>query len=406
MTTTMQKFWTIGGGKGGVGKSFLTASIGAVLARMNKSVIAVDADLGSANLHTYLGIKSPACTLLDVLDNKVSAQEVLLPTPEPGLKLISCAGDILGLANPDSERKERIMELISTLQADYILVDLGAGTSYNVLDFFNMSDEGIVIVAPDPASMQNAYAFIKNAVYRRIQRDFGDSPVVADALERCRTSEETSRPRTMMEFFELLCTTDPVIAEKVALLVESYRPLLIVNTATSAQDQRVAEIIQSASKRFLNVDIRFCGLIVVDPAVRRATQRLEMLDFDDDSSAAAQQIRKTVECLLNHSESDSAAIAPDGQSPEPATPTMGLNDNLDFMGKQFHIQTEDLGYTGRSITTQVFCDGRVILSTRCEYPAKVGAKSNRGQISDLMRRQHFNVIRELESKKVHALRSS
>ena len=62
-----QQFWTIGGGKGGVGKSFLTASMGVVLAEMGNSVIVVDADLGSANLHIFLGIKSPSHTLLDIL---------------------------------------------------------------------------------------------------------------------------------------------------------------------------------------------------------------------------------------------------------------------------------------------------------------------------------------------------
>jgi flagellar biosynthesis protein FlhG len=366
----------------------------------------VDADLGSANLHTYLGIKSPSHTLLDALEGKAAVADVLLPTPEPGLKLLSCAGDILGLANPDSERKDKIINFISSLQADYILVDLGAGTSYNVLDFFNISHEGIIIVAPDPASMQNAYAFIKSAIYRRIERDFNGNPVVADALDRCRTCEAVSRPRTMMEFFELLCTTDPLVAERVALLVESYRPLMIINTASSAQDQRVAEILQSASKRFLNVDIRFCGLIVSDPAVRRATQRLELLDFSDRPGLAAKQIQQTVSCLLNYSDSDSPSSARHAANPLPATPTMGLNDNVDFMGKQFHIQTEDLGYTGRSITTQVFCDGKVVLSAKSEYPVNLESQASRGEITDLMRRQHFNVIRELESKKVHILHSS
>ncbi len=398
-----QKFWTFGGGKGGVGKSFLTASAGIVLARTGKSVIAVDADLGSANLHTYLGIKNPAHTLLDILENRVGVEEGLLTTPVPGLKLLSCAGDILGMADPESSQKEKIIKFISELNADYILVDLGAGTSYNVLDFFNMSDEGIVIVAPDPASMQNAYAFIKTAIYRRIQRKFAEHEAVVSAIGRFRDADENSRPRTMMEFYNLLCSTDPGIAESVANLVDSYRPLMIINMAGSEQDQRVAEIIQSASKRFLNVNTRFCGLIVSDPAVRRTIQRMEMLDFDDENSIAAQQIRGTVQVLLNCGTADgTVARAPSGR-PAPKTPTMGLTDRLDFLGRQFHIQTEDMGFTGRSITTQVFCEGRVIFSTKSEYPTSVNGQGDRNLISEMMRQQHFNVIRELESKKSQML---
>ncbi len=82
---------------------------------------------------------------------------------------------------------------------------------------------------------------------------------------------------------------------------------------------------------------------------------------------------------------------------------MGLNDELEILDKHLHIQTEDLGYTGRCITTQVFCRGRVILSTKSAYPSTISDGNARGQITELMRRQHFNVIRELESKKVRLL---
>jgi flagellar biosynthesis protein FlhG len=400
------KFWTFGGGKGGVGKSFLTASVGVALAQMGKSVIVVDADLGAANLHTYLGIKNPDFTLLDILENRVPVEGGLLKTAVPGLRLISCAGDILGMANPDSDRKDKIIEFIRGLQADYVLVDLGAGTSYNVLDFFNMSDEGIVIVSPDPPSMQNAYAFLKSAVYRRIEREFSTNQTVLQALERCREGDQTARPRTMMEYYEILCATDPAIAEKVASLVDAFQPLMIVNMAGSVQEQKVAEIIQSASRRFLSVNIRFAGLIVADPAVRRASQRMEILELRDDGCEAGQQILRAVTCLLNCSNADETLAHPDTARQAPTTPTMGLNDNLDFMGRQFHIQTEDLGYTGRSITTQVFCNGRVLLSTKSEYPESLHNPNSKNQIAELMRRQHFNVIRELEKKKSEILSST
>ncbi len=85
------------------------------------------------------------------------------------------------------------------------------------------------------------------------------------------------------------------------------------------------------------------------------------------------------------------------------TPTIGLTDKLDFFGRQFHIQTEDLGFTGRGITTQVFCEGKVIFSTKSEYPTSIDGSCDRNLITEMMRRQHFNVIRELESKKSRIL---
>jgi flagellar biosynthesis protein FlhG len=404
MKNEKQKFWTIGGGKGGVGKSFLTASMGVVLAQMGHSVIAVDADLGSANLHTFVGIKNPAFSLVDVLKGRASAQAALLATPEPGLRLLSCGSGILGMANPDHSEKQKILKFILGLEADFILVDLGAGTSYNVLDFFNLSHEGIVVASPDPASIQSAYSFLKSAVYRRIQRGMGKDATVAGALLQLRDTAASSRPRTMIDFYELLCTTQPRVAESVASLVEGFRPLIIVNQANSDQDQRVAEILQSTSKRFLNVDLRFCGLILSDPAAGKVVQRMSILDFKDKSCLAGNQIRATVKRLLNSAENTRQSGLSDALAP--ATPTMGLNDNLEFKGKQLHIQTENLGFTGRCITTQVFCNGQVLLSTKSEYPSPLQASTDPAQIGELMRKQHFEVIRELEDQKLKVMQQT
>jgi flagellar biosynthesis protein FlhG len=394
MSLVDRQFWTIGGGKGGVGKSFLTASLATALARMSRSVVAVDADLGSSNLHTYLGIRSPARTLVDYLDGKASAEEVLLPTSLPNLRLLSCASDLLGMADPTSTQKSALMGFIASLKADYVLVDLGGGSSANVLDFFNMSDEGIVVVSPDPASMQSAYMFLKCAVFRRIERTFDDEPRLRAALQAFRQPTEANSARTMMDFYDSLCTHAPKVAQSVSALVDSYRPLLIVNMAASDEEQRVAEILQSVSRKFLNVNLRFCGLITADPAVRRAAQQMTMFDFEKENGPAASQIRRTVERLLNGTNPTA-----DYRTPAPTTPVMGFNDSLEYMGRELHIQTEDLGYTGRSITTQVFYGGRVIYSARTEYPATAQDPCDRSLVIELMRKQHFNVMREIESKK-------
>jgi flagellar biosynthesis protein FlhG len=399
MQCAMRRLWVIGGGKGGVGKSFFAASMATILARTGKSVIAVDADLGCPNLHTYLGIKSPACTLLDHLDGHVGSEDLMLPTAQPGLSMISCAPSIPGSANPQFRNKERIIKFIHDLQADCVVVDLGSGTGFTVLDLFNMSGEGVVLSTPDPASMQNVYAFIKAAIFRRIQRRFGSNRLIGETLREFQTGGGDSKSRTMLDFYDTLCTSEPDLAEQVAALVDAFRPLMVINMADSAEDQRVAEIVQTASKKFLNVDIRFCGLVNHDSCIRRATKNMTMFDFEDSKDAVAGQIREAVERL-------SHANRPPSEQPDvhaPATPIMGLNDGLEIMNNKLHIQTEDLGFTGRCITTQVFCKGRVILTTKSAYPAAITEGNDRSQIVDLMRKQHFNVIRELESKKVRLL---
>ena len=124
MEEIINKFWAIGGGKGGVGKSLVTVLVGAALARLDKKVVIVDADLGGSNLHTLVGIRYPAFTLVDFLKKNVSSlEEILLDTPVENMKIICGADDILGLANPKHTQKAKIFNHLKTLEADFILID-------------------------------------------------------------------------------------------------------------------------------------------------------------------------------------------------------------------------------------------------------------------------------------------
>ncbi|MBW2091668.1 MAG: P-loop NTPase, partial [Deltaproteobacteria bacterium] len=72
------EIWAVGGGKGGVGKSFLISGMGSSLALEGKQVILLDADLGGANLHTFLGINKPENTLTDFFDDKLPLSELIV----------------------------------------------------------------------------------------------------------------------------------------------------------------------------------------------------------------------------------------------------------------------------------------------------------------------------------------
>ncbi len=167
MGGVLNKFWAVGGGKGGVGKSLVTVLLGAALAKLGKRVILVDADLGGSNLHTLLGIRYPKFTLVDFIKKAVpSLEEVLTETPVANMKMICGADDILGVANPKSTQKIKIFNHLQNLAADIILIDLGAGTSFTTIDFFLFAPQRMVVLTPQVTSMQNAYGFIKSSLYR------------------------------------------------------------------------------------------------------------------------------------------------------------------------------------------------------------------------------------------------
>lgn len=165
-----RKIWAIGGGKGGVGKSLVTANTAIALANRGFKVIAIDLDLGGANLHTCLGVGVPPKTLSDYITGKAnSLQELIVATSIPNLGLISGAQDEIGMANLKNIQKNKIINNLNQLDADFILVDLGAGTSNNTLDFFIAADRGIIVSLPEPTSIENVYRFIKSVFFRRLK---------------------------------------------------------------------------------------------------------------------------------------------------------------------------------------------------------------------------------------------
>lgn len=395
----MSRLWTIGSGKGGVGNSFLAAFMGATLARAGSSVVLVDANLTAPDLHAYLGTKPPVLTLLDVLKLRVTLTDALMPTPEPQMHFLSCVGDEVGMADLAPGNHQKMADCISSLEADFVLVDVGSGASLSVLDFFNLAHEAVVVTPPDPVSMRCAYRFIRNSTYRRVQEQFGPYKEVSAAFRQMRQSANPARPWTMTEFLDLLRPAAPQVAQGISAMLDYWQPFLLVNMATSEQDQRCADIIQSAARKFLSIDMRACGLLHFDPNIRRTAQGANLPALSEPESAFAQQIRQLT---LRLGAKDAAAdkierVGP----PEPAgpSPAMGLNDHLAVLGRALHVQTEDLGAAGHYITTQVFCDGRVILSTKSDYPPTMQNPNDNGQVVELMRAQHFNVIRQIESRK-------
>ncbi|MFW5959669.1 MAG: AAA family ATPase, partial [Chitinivibrionales bacterium] len=142
---------SFGGGKGGTGKTTLAAVTGSLLAGKGFRTVLVDADLGGANLHMHLGIKRPEKGLSDYLSGRCgSLSEVILKTPVNNLGLISGASDILQVANPKYAQKEKILRNIKGLDTDYILLDLGAGSSIHVSDFFAYFPYGAVVSDTTP----------------------------------------------------------------------------------------------------------------------------------------------------------------------------------------------------------------------------------------------------------------
>jgi flagellar biosynthesis protein FlhG len=268
------KLWSIGGGKGGVGKSIFTMALGVTLARLGNQVILVDGDLGGANLHTMMGIRFPEVTLEDFLLRKVDRlEDLLLPTSLDGIKLICGADDLLGAANPTFSQKMRFFKDLEELPADFVLLDLGAGTSFNTLDFFNNSPGKIAVFTGVSTSLQNVYGFIKCALFRKIAREFAREDQVLSLFY----DDKNTVNDEIVSINDLLARVKEISPEKLFQLVgiiKPYRLFLVTNMVKNEQDLRSSEIIQSVCEDYLNIKPEVLGHIFYDPVVEVAINRM------------------------------------------------------------------------------------------------------------------------------------
>ena len=168
---TRAKVLAITSGKGGVGKTFLTANLAAALAKRGQRVLVLDADLGLANLDVVLNL-FPKVTLHDVFTGKVHLEDAILPAPG-GFSVLLAGSGLVEYSRLTPEVREQLLRIIETLapRYDHVLLDTGAGISDVVLYAVSLADDVLVLATPEPTSMTDAYATIKVLATQQRRRD-------------------------------------------------------------------------------------------------------------------------------------------------------------------------------------------------------------------------------------------
>jgi len=261
----------VGGGKGGIGKTSLTAGLGLCLAAMEQSVILVDCDFGAPNLGATFGLPEPQCSSADFfVRNAVAVERLLAPTGVDRLQLISGLSGVLGQANLKYSRKLKFINQLKKLDADFVLLDLGAGSSYDVLDFYLSCDLGILITCPDPLSMENAFGFLKTALYRGMSRTCSSDEIIRRHLKQ--QAERAFRP-TMFQFLSELRAESTESADTVWNYLAARPKGIILNMVRRRDEIKTVTDLIGHFSRQLSVKVNLLGPVSYDSLVRKSILR-------------------------------------------------------------------------------------------------------------------------------------
>ena len=232
-------------GKGGVGKTFVTANLAAALARRGERVLVLDADLGLANIDVVLNLYS-RLTLHDVFTGRTPLDDAILPAPG-GFSVLLAGSGLVEYSRMTPEVRDKLLDVIGRVRPryDHILLDTGAGISDVVLFTVSLADEVLIVATPEPTSLADAYATVK-----------------------------------------VLAST------------QSLRPmrLLVNQTQKSGEGRAVRTQLQQVVDRFVNVNLpqpvklEHVGDVPQDTAVRETVQRRQLLLEALPGSAAAQAL--------------------------------------------------------------------------------------------------------------------
>jgi flagellar biosynthesis protein FlhG len=272
---------SVASGKGGVGKSVVSTNLALALAKAGRQVLLADLDLGGADAHILLGELKPPVTLTDFLHKRVHhLDDAAIPiTFHPNLRLIAGTGDTLATANMAYARKKRLMSQFQGLNADVVVIDVGAGTNYHSLDFFLMADVHLAVATPEPTSVLDLYRFIKLAAIRRVLACFLARSPLSEALSNRDFS-------SVEEVMDVAGATDPEGRDVAASALRAFRPGLIVNRVSGRSHVNVLYL-RKVLRDYVGGDIVLLGEIPEDPAVGRAVQKfMPVIEAVPESPAA------------------------------------------------------------------------------------------------------------------------
>ncbi len=274
-------------------------------------MVAVDTDLEGANLHTWLGVSEPPVSLADfVAGREGDPAKLVIQTPVEGVGLIAATQGHLQAAQPGASGRASLLRALRGIATDVVLLDCGAGAHAAGIDYFLAAEDGIVVLHPEPTSVENAYAFLRAAFYRRMEHAMHREETrqrIREAMDQ-RNERGIRTPLDLMREVEAI---DPEEGERFARAVRRLQPRLVVNEVSSAEDVRLGFAVRSVCRRYFGLEADYAGYVNRDASVRESVhQRRPVLKTHPDCDASV-YVRRIAKRLMQ----DAGLVAPPAKRP-------------------------------------------------------------------------------------------
>lgn len=283
----------IGGGKGGVGKSMISSNLAVQYAQAGLRTVIIDLDFGAANIHTIFGIRQPKTGLGHYFTtSRGQLSDFILPTSIKGLSLIPASGFVPELANLKHHLKTKLIQHIRQLQVDLVLLDLGAGSAINVVDFFTMTDASIVVTTPEPTAIINAYEFLKNVMYRILFRMARNHPEITQLIKESITPNGSQEGITISALLQEIRQIDSWMAENMEEVCQDLNIYLILNQARKSSQVNLGSKLRSISEKYLNLKLNFAGMVFHNEEVLASVAQMRPISVTEPQSVTTDILRR------------------------------------------------------------------------------------------------------------------
>jgi MinD-like ATPase involved in chromosome partitioning or flagellar assembly len=211
------------------------------------------------------------------------AKDCLTETSVPNLRLLAGTSAVLGAANITHAEKVRLLQKLRALEADIVIIDVGAGVGYNMLDFFGLGTCKLVVTTPQVTAIHDAYSFLKGAVLRVLHHN-ADKAIEAALLE---PAEASSRGEKVVEILARLRDVRPELADKVFAQLARFGACLVGNQVVNRAHDGVFRAVAQTIRGYLGLEVPVLGTLRSSTAIHDSVNHRRPLALDPDSPDAA-----------------------------------------------------------------------------------------------------------------------